>query len=64
MTISNNNSFKPLKPDRYRKVYGAYGYIYYRFTQGQLVKYGIVHPTFRELNNIPKENVGKSRFYI
>lgn len=61
---TTNNSMKPIKEPWARERYGAYGYIYYKHANNQRIKYGILLQTYRELRDIPKECIGKSKKYI
>jgi len=59
-----NTSIKPIKPIYYRERFGTYGYIYFKHAQKQRISYGIYLRPFREIMNIPKECVGKSKKYL
>lgn len=59
-----NNTMKPLKINYHRDRYGVYGQIYHEWTINQKIKYNIKHSTYRELYNLPKNNIGKSAKYI
>jgi len=60
-----NTSIRKLRPyTNARQRHGAYADIYYKHANKQLAKFGIRLPSYLAYYNIPKQTMGKSRFYV